>query len=85
MVQEDPVEEGIATHPIILTWRIQRTEEPAGLQSTGSQRVRHVWNDLAHTHTIASSFYIMELGSLIDAGDWEAIKETKTLGKTEIR
>ena len=26
------------------------TEEPGGLQSTGSQRVRHDWSDLAHTH-----------------------------------
>ena len=36
--QEDPLEEGIATHPSILAWRIQRTEETGGLQS-GSQRV----------------------------------------------
>ena len=34
--QEDPLEEGMATHSSILAWRILRTEEPAGLQSTGS-------------------------------------------------
>ena len=39
--QEDPLEEGMATHSNILTWRISRTEEPGGLQSTGSQRVGH--------------------------------------------
>ena len=39
--QEDPLEKGIATHSSILAWRIPRTEEPAGLQSMGSQRVRH--------------------------------------------
>ena len=39
--QEDPLEEGMATHSSILTWRISRTEEPGGLQSTGSQRVGH--------------------------------------------
>ena len=39
--QEDPLEEGMATHSSILAWRIPRTEEPGGLQSTGSQRVRH--------------------------------------------
>ena len=29
------------THSCILAWRIPRTEEPGGLQSMGSQRVRH--------------------------------------------
>ena len=38
---EDPLEEGMATHSNILSWRIPWTEEPGGLQSTGSQRVRH--------------------------------------------
>ena len=38
---EDPLEEGVATHSSILAWRIPRTEEPGGLQSTGSQRVGH--------------------------------------------
>ena len=32
---EDPLEEGMATHCSILTWRIPWTEEPAGLQSMG--------------------------------------------------
>ena len=32
---EDPLEEGMATHSSILTWRILRTEDPSGLQSTG--------------------------------------------------
>ena len=31
----------MATHPSILDWRIPLTEEPGGLQSTGSQRVGH--------------------------------------------
>ena len=39
--QEDPMEEGMATHSSILAWRIPWTEEPGGLQSIGSQRVRH--------------------------------------------
>ena len=30
-------EEGMATHPSILAWRISWTEEPGGLQSIGSQ------------------------------------------------
>ena len=38
---EDPLEEGMATHSSVLVQRIPRTEEPCGLQSFGSQRVRH--------------------------------------------
>ena len=38
--QEDPLEKGMATHSSI-AWRIPWTEEPGGLQSMGSQRVRH--------------------------------------------
>ena len=41
LCQEDSLEEGIATHSSILAWRIPWTEEPGGLQSMGSQRVRH--------------------------------------------
>ena len=39
--QEDPLEEEMAIHSGILAWRIPRTEEPGGLQSTGWQIVRH--------------------------------------------
>ena len=35
------LKEGMATHSSILAWRIPWTEEPGGLQSIGSQRVRH--------------------------------------------
>ena len=38
---EDPLKEGIASHTSILARRIPWTEEPGGLQSMGSQRVRH--------------------------------------------
>ena len=38
---EDSLEKEMATHSSILTWRILWTEEPGGLQSTGSQRVGH--------------------------------------------
>ena len=38
--QEDLLEKGMATHSSILAWRIPWTEEPAGLQSMGLQRVR---------------------------------------------
>ena len=35
----------MATHSSILGWRIPGTEEPGGLQSMGSQRVRHALKD----------------------------------------
>ena len=45
---EDSLEEEMATHSSIPAWKIAWIEEPGGLQSMGSQRVRHYW---AHTHT----------------------------------
>ena len=39
--QEDPLEKGMATHSSILAWKIPWTEKSGGLQSIGSQRVRH--------------------------------------------
>ena len=38
---EDPLEKGMVTHSSILAWGIPWTEEPGGLQSLESQRVRH--------------------------------------------
>ena len=52
--QEDSLEEERATHSSILAWEVPRTEEPGGLQSTGSQRVRHKW--------MCSHFLIYETG-----------------------
>ena len=46
---EDPLEKVLATHSTVLAWRIPWTEEPGGLQSMGSQRVRHDWVT-EHTH-----------------------------------
>ena len=39
--REDPLEKEMATHSSILAWRIPWMEEPGGLQSLGSQGVRH--------------------------------------------
>ena len=41
-------------HTSSLAWRIPRTEEPGGLQSIRSQRVRYDWSNLAYTHTWSS-------------------------------
>ena len=43
MDREDPLEEGRATHPSILAWKIPWTEQP------GSHRAGHELSDLTHT------------------------------------
>ena len=49
--REDTLENKTATHSSILAWRIPWTEEPGGLQATGSQRVRDDKATDTHTHT----------------------------------
>ena len=39
--QADPLEKEMVTHSSILAWEIPWTEETGGLQSMGSQRIRH--------------------------------------------
>ena len=64
--QEDPLEEGIATHSSTLAWEIPWTEEPGGLQSMGSQRVGHNWATVqAHTHFLSSTHFPRGLHVLI--------------------
>ena len=46
--QEDPLKEEMATHSRMLAWKISQTEGLGGLQSMGSQRVRH---NLVTEHT----------------------------------
>ena len=41
LVWEDPLEKEMATHSIVLSWKIPWMKEPDGLQSTGLQRVGH--------------------------------------------
>ena len=53
---EDPLEEAMATHSSIHAWRIPWTEEPGGLQSTGSQSdTTEVLSTHARTHHILKS------------------------------
>ena len=46
--REDPLERDMTTHSSILARKVPRTEEPGGLQTMGSQRVRHDWATNAH-------------------------------------
>ena len=54
LVQEDPLEKGMAIHSSILDWRIPRIEEPGRLQSLGSQRIEDDWA----TNTFTSLFFL---------------------------
>ena len=60
--QEDPLEKEMATHSSILAWEIPWTEEPAGLQSLGSERVGHsrVTEQPQHNKTLCFP-YILRL------------------------
>ena len=48
------LEKGMAIHSSILAWGFPWTEKAGGLQSMGSQRVRHDWATNTHTHTQCS-------------------------------
>ena len=41
LVQEDPLEEGMASYSSILAWKISWTEELGGLQFMGSDTTEH--------------------------------------------
>ena len=60
--REEPLEKGMATHSSILAWRIPWTEEPGGLQSTGSQRVGH---DLVAKHIHFSGFKLGHINNFL--------------------
>ena len=63
---EDPAEKGMAPHASILAWEILWTEEPGGLQSMGSQTVRHdqVTNTLTFVHSeVKTTIKLMNMPS----------------------
>ena len=49
--QEDPLEEEVATHSSILSWRIPWTEEPGGLQSVSPWRCKELGTS-EHAHNL---------------------------------
>ena len=51
------LEKETATHSSVLAWRIPGTEEPSGLPSVGSHRVRHDCSDLAAAAAPAAASY----------------------------
>ena len=59
--REDPLEREMATHSSSLASRIPWMEEPGGLQSMGSQRVRHNLSNFAFT--VTDFLYILDCKS----------------------
>ena len=65
----------MATHSRILAWRIPWTEEPGGLQSMGSQNVRHNWvtkqqivyfPKLKYLSLVSSSSLIYDMAQMVN-------------------
>ena len=69
----------MAPHPSTLAWKIPWTEEPGGLQSMGSLRVRHNFTFTFHfhslekemaTHSSVLAWRIPGMGSLVGCRLW---------------
>ena len=60
------------THSSIRAWRIPRTEEPGGLQSMGSQIVRHDWATNTHIHLliVGQLLYSVVMAFAIHQHEW---------------
>ena len=57
---EDPLEEVMATHSSVLAWRIPMDRGNGGLQSMGSQRVRHDWVTMHNTTLNSVGIFVCE-------------------------
>ena len=66
--REDSLEKEMATHSSILAWRIPWSEEPGGLQSTGSQRVGNYWALFFECWVLSQHFHSPL--SLSSRGSW---------------
>ena len=67
------LEKEMATHSSVLAWRIPGTGEPGGLQSMGSHKVGHDWNDLAVATAAAWCLSLEVKASARNAGDLGSI------------
>ena len=72
--QEYPLEKDMATHSNIIAWKIPWSEEPGGLQSIGSQKIRHNWvtEHTGHTSLVSDEqsitvfFFFFSFADLIN-------------------
>ena len=70
LLQEGPLEEGVANHSSIPAWRIPWTEEPVGLQSIGLQRVGNDRSNLAFSFSLFDTYYVSDISS----NSWQKIQ-----------
>ena len=79
------LEKEMATHSSVLAWRIPGTGEPGGLPSTGSQRVRHDWSDLAAAVRYYTIFHNNPVsGIILSAQLHKALKLMSFLGHKQV-
>ena len=86
--QEDCLEEEMTMCSSIFAWRIPWTEEPGGLQSMGSQRVRYDRSYLAHAHEVLKgSIHIHHSGNdhrkMFFFSDWGRLTAKTKGGRTQ--
>ena len=80
LCQEDPLEKAMATYSSILAWRMPWTEEPGGLQSMRSQRVRDNWRTSTSTFfPVAKALGYQYRGSWV----WSLIEELDPTSPTK--
>ena len=78
--QEDPLEKRMATHSSTFAWRIPWTGESAGLESMGSQRIRHNWVTNTFTTLTISLGIGQEMGKMPFIFWYNIIKLENVLG-----
>ena len=64
------LEQEMATHSSVLSWRVPGTGEPGRLPSMGSHRVGHDWSDLAAAAAVNHLFSLPLKRINLDANDW---------------
>ena len=72
--QEDALKKGMASHSSVLAWRIPWTEEPGGLPSMGSQRVRHDWATNTFTLLLLYMHPYVHSNTIYNSQDTEIIQ-----------
>ena len=82
-----PLEKGVVTNCSIFIWWTPWREEPAGLQSMGSQRVRHEWATNIHTHTHAGGASVKNSGQRSPASwtQWFKPYAAVVLGEAQLQ
>ena len=74
----------MAPHSSTLAWKIQWTEEPGGLQSMGSLRVRHNFTFTFHFHALEKEMATHSSGFLLgESQEWGSLVGCRLWGRTE--